>query len=159
MRLDQGHDVALGILEPRGPGVTRARDAVSSLELGRVVFLELHATALELGDFPFDVVDLPERLARPRAPGVGRGIHEAPRIAGELVDDAPGSLLLGLEPDFLFVELPRASEVFHWNVGIKRKALQHGDLLGVGASPDRQAPSNEALSLTDSNARRKLRPA
>src|SRR5262245_20967696 len=95
MRLDQRHDVALGILEPRRLGVARRGNAVARLDLGCVVFLELHAAALELGNLALDVLDLPKRLACPRAAGVGRGVHEAGRVAAELVNDAPFSFFLG----------------------------------------------------------------
>src|SRR3990170_4159431 len=69
--LDQGHDVAFGILEPRSLRSAGGRDAVLVLPRHAVLF-KRHAARLQLRDFTFDVLDLPERLARLRRAGVRR---------------------------------------------------------------------------------------
>jgi len=101
--LDQRHDVSFAVLEPGGLGVAGAGDASSRLDLGRVVLLELHAAALELRNLVFDIVHLPERLARSGTAGVGCRVHEAQRVVGELVDYTTDPFLLGLETDLLLV--------------------------------------------------------
>src|SRR5437762_4591162 len=61
--LADGHDVSLAVLEPRGLGTAPSCDAVLHLDPRHVVFLEDHASGLELGHLRLDVSDLPERLA------------------------------------------------------------------------------------------------
>ena len=109
--LNHRHDVALGVLEPRGLGAAASLDAVI-VDIGHIVLLELHAARLQLRDFLCDVLDLPECLARLRGAGVRRGIEEAGRALGELVHDAARYLFLGLEAKLAFVELARPVDVF-----------------------------------------------
>src|ERR1700722_2961361 len=48
--LDQGQDVALGVLEPGALRLAGCRDPVLGLEVRQVVFLEHHAPGPQLGD-------------------------------------------------------------------------------------------------------------
>src|SRR5882672_4909932 len=70
--LDDREDVALGVLEPCALGAASRRDAILRLQAGVVVLLEDDAFAQELAHLAFEVLDLPERLARQRRAGVRR---------------------------------------------------------------------------------------
>ena len=97
--LDQRHDVSFSVLEPRSLGTAGSRDAVL-VHLRHVVLLEVHAPRLQVCDLPFDVIDLPERLARLGGAGVRRRIQEARGTVAEFVDNAPAVSCLGLIPNF-----------------------------------------------------------
>src|SRR5260370_7707012 len=75
--LDQRHDVSFRVLEPRSLGAAGGRDAVL-VHLRHVVHLELHAARLQLRDLPFDVLDLPKRLAPPRLAALRSRIQQTP---------------------------------------------------------------------------------
>src|SRR5687768_16744123 len=127
--LDDGEDVALAVLEPGGLRAAAGIDAVPALHPWHVVLLELHAAGLELSHLAFDIVDLPERLARLGRAGVRRWIEEASRALAELVDHAARHLLLGLEAELALVELAGALDVLRRYIGVHVRVLQHGALL------------------------------
>src|SRR5688572_1945875 len=115
--LDHGENVALAVLEPSGLRAAAGIDAVLALHVRHVVFLELHAAPLQLGDFALDIVDLPERLARLGSAGVRRRIEEASCAFAELVDHAARHFLLGLEAELALVELAGAADVLRRYIG------------------------------------------
>src|SRR5688572_2662922 len=118
-----GEDVALAVLEPRRLSAPAGEDAVLGLHVRHVVFLELHAALLQLGDFALDVLDLPERLAGLRGAGVLGRIEKARSALAELVDHAAGDLLLGLEADLVLIEPAGAADILGGNVGVHRRVL------------------------------------
>src|SRR5262245_18376644 len=128
--LDQRHDVSFRVLEPRSLGAAGGQDAILVC-LWHVVLLKLDAARLQLRDVVFDVLDLPERLARLGGAGVRRRVQEARGTFGELVDYAAGCLLLGLEAPLLLIELTRAGDVHRWYIRIHWGVLQHGAPLGL----------------------------
>src|SRR5262249_30190110 len=126
-RLDDSHDVAFAVLEPRGLRASGRHDAALALLTGHVVVLENDAALLELRHFAFDVLDIPERLACARRSRIRRRIQEAGRILAEFIDDAAGPFLHRLEAELAFVESAGAIDVLRGNVRIHREFLQHID--------------------------------
>src|SRR5439155_15038554 len=126
--LNECHDVAFGVLEPRRLRAAGGDDAARTFLAGHVVVLEHDAAALQLGDLALDVVDVPERLARFRRAGIGRRIKKAPGLVAELVNDTASGFFLWLETELALVELPRTGDVLGGDVSVERRVLQHGSL-------------------------------
>ena len=76
---DDREDVAFAVLEPRSLCATRREHATRTLLTGQVVIFEDDAACLQRGDFAFDVIDIPERLARLGRAGIGGGVEERGR--------------------------------------------------------------------------------
>src|SRR5262245_64267382 len=91
--LDQRHDVSFRVLEPRSLGATGGQDAILVC-LWHVVLLKVHAPRFQLRDVTFDVLDLPECLARLGGGGVWRRVQEARGTFAALVDDGASTLRL-----------------------------------------------------------------
>jgi hypothetical protein len=104
------------------PSVSRNQAALAP-PAGDVEVLELDAALLELGDFLLDVLDLPERLARPGGAGIGRRVEKTGRAVAEFVDHAARGLLLRLEAERAFVELARARYVLRRDIGVQGRIL------------------------------------
>src|SRR5258705_5379574 len=81
-------NVAFTVLEPSGFRAARGHDTARTFLPGHVVVLELDAARLQLGHLALDVVDVPERLARARRPGIRCRIEEARRMVAKFVDDS-----------------------------------------------------------------------
>src|SRR5262245_31272140 len=128
--LDQRHDVSFRVLEPRSLGATGGQDAILVC-LWHVVLLKVHAPRFQLRDVTFDVLDLPECLARLGGAGVWRRVQEARGTFAALVDYAASRLLLWLETQLLLIEFTRADNVLRWNIRIHWRVLQHGTPLGL----------------------------
>src|SRR5687767_311490 len=108
-----GKDVSGRVLEPRHVHAAAAVDVAFALHAGHVVVLELHALGLQVLDGPVDVLYFPERrgsLVRPREL---RLVHAEVRGAAAVHDRLTLHLADFLEPERLFVELSRGSEVLH----------------------------------------------
>src|SRR5688572_21986492 len=127
--LDEGHDVALAVLEPRGLHAVADGDVAlhgEAADLVGLVVLEHDAARAQLLDFLLHVVDLPEGLARLRGAGaVARVVEERGGVVAELVGDAAFDLL-ALEAHLVLVEAAGARDVTGWNIGIERMGLEHG---------------------------------
>src|SRR5207248_11796837 len=103
--LNNRHDVAFAVLEPRRLRAAGGEDSARALFAGHVVVLEYDTARFQLGDLALAVVDLPERLACSRRACVVRRVEEACRLVAELVDDAACYLKLWPEAELAFVEL------------------------------------------------------
>src|SRR5204862_7959769 len=122
--LNDREDVAFAVLEPRRLRTAGLDDAARTLLARHVVVLELNAARLQLGHLALDVVDLPERLARPRGARVRRRVKEACGLIAELVDHAAGHLHLRPKAELVFIETSRASDVLGGDVRVEGEFLQ-----------------------------------
>src|SRR6185295_4902206 len=94
-----------------------------------------HAAPLQLGHFGFDVLDVPEGLARLRRAGIRRRVEEGRGAAGARIDHAAVALLLRCESERALVELAGPREIASGKVGIHWRILQHRVLFPEGLRP------------------------
>ena len=113
-------NISFGVLEPGGFRTACGSDAVLHLHPRNVIFLEDHASSLELRDLSLNVVDLPKRLAGSGGAGIRSWAHETRRAPSKLIDHPARVFFLRLEFECRFIKFPRTSNIFCGYIDINR---------------------------------------